>query len=333
MDKLRAGLCGWRWVVVGGTGALIVMRACGWPAAKGRRQYSARADFRLGPADIPSACVLPSGCATSVAFAGVSPVRPGHAVVATAQPRERVRNLTDTEWLDLWRCVRVAQGWSEKQQSAEASNLLLKDGEAAGAPFPHLHAHILPRTPGDFPRGDTVFDALQRWVPSPDITPRERAFWVPSDSDRRDRTPAEMAAEAASYRDDETPTPDRGQTSAPEQEIAVSETPDQGFKFSRFPIRGDSIFMVSRLSCAFVNLRPLAPGHVLVVPQRCVPRLRDLSAEEYDDLWLLVRRVGEVVTKVHRASGAEFGVQDGNGSGQSVPHAHVHIVPFGASKL
>ena len=41
----------------------------------------------------------------------------------------------------------------------------------------------------------------------------------------------------------------------------------------------------SALSVAFVNLKPLVPGHVLVTPRRIVPRYDGLTREEALDLW------------------------------------------------
>ena len=78
---------------------------------------------------------------------------------------------------------------------------------------------------------------------------------------------------------------------------------------------------------AFVNLRPLVPGHVLVTPRRAVMRTAELSPAEADVLWDTVRRVQAVVEAAHGASASEVGVQDGKGAGQSVPHVHVHIIP------
>jgi diadenosine tetraphosphate (Ap4A) HIT family hydrolase len=45
------------------------------------------------------------------------------------------------------------------------------------------------------------------------------------------------------------------------------------------------VFATSPLSFAFVNLKPVVPGHVLVSPKRVVPRFADLSEEEVADLW------------------------------------------------
>ena len=49
--------------------------------------------------------------------------------------------------------------------------------------------------------------------------------------------------------------------------------------------------------------------------------------DELADLWRSAREVHALVCGVHGAGAALFGVQDGRGAGQSVPHAHIHIIP------
>jgi bis(5'-adenosyl)-triphosphatase len=87
------------------------------------------------------------------------------------------------------------------------------------------------------------------------------------------------------------------------------------------------VFHVTRLSFAFVNLKPLLPGHVLVSPRRIVPRFNDLSAAEVQDLFLTVQRVSRMVERVFDASSLNIAIQDGVDAGQSVPHVHAHIIP------
>lgn len=87
------------------------------------------------------------------------------------------------------------------------------------------------------------------------------------------------------------------------------------------------VFHLTPLSIAFVNLKPLLPGHVLVSPRRVVPRLSDLSSEEVSDLFLTVQRVARMIEKTYDASAMNVALQDGVDAGQSVPHVHTHIIP------
>ena len=108
---------------------------------------------------------------------------------------------------------------------------------------------------------------------------------------------------------------------------SMSSSDTQQQLFGRFKISPNQIFHRTELSFALVNLRPLVPGHVLVVSNRVAPLLSDLKDDEYDDLWRLVRVVQKVLKKQYKCDAFNVAVQDGQGAGQSVPHVHVHILP------
>lgn len=97
--------------------------------------------------------------------------------------------------------------------------------------------------------------------------------------------------------------------------------------FGPFLLKGPEIFYTSALSCAFVNLRPVVKGHVLVIPKRVVARFKDLNQEECTDLFLTVHRVSQVLEKAFHTNSLSITIQDGPDSGQSVPHVHVHALP------
>jgi len=99
--------------------------------------------------------------------------------------------------------------------------------------------------------------------------------------------------------------------------------------FGKFKISKSQIFYESPsdLTAAIVNLRPIVPGHVLVIPKRIVPKLSELTNEEYDDLWRSVRIIQNALESHYHAGGFNVAVQDGKMAGQSVPHVHVHILP------
>jgi bis(5'-adenosyl)-triphosphatase len=99
--------------------------------------------------------------------------------------------------------------------------------------------------------------------------------------------------------------------------------------FGKFLIPSNSIFYRSSSSLAFVNLRPIVPGHVLVIPSRddCGPLLSDLTDAEHTDLWQSVRTVQRMLKRHYNCTAFNVAAQDGAAAGQSVPHAHVHILP------
>jgi bis(5'-adenosyl)-triphosphatase len=108
---------------------------------------------------------------------------------------------------------------------------------------------------------------------------------------------------------------------------ANPSTDTDNMHFGKFVISSSHIFYRSPLSAAFVNLRPIVPGHVLVVPRRIVARMEDLTNDEYIDLWQSARDVQSMLKKHYQATGFNVAVQDGRVAGQSVPHVHVHILP------
>jgi histidine triad (HIT) family protein len=78
---------------------------------------------------------------------------------------------------------------------------------------------------------------------------------------------------------------------------------------------------------AFLDVQPLADGHVLVVPRAHVARVEDLTPAAADALFRTVVRLAGPVRKALGAAGTTIGINDGEATGQTVPHVHVHIVP------
>jgi len=76
---------------------------------------------------------------------------------------------------------------------------------------------------------------------------------------------------------------------------------------------------------AFLDVRPLFPGHVLVVPRVHVETLPDLPPALLEPLFGAVRRVSAAVPEALGAQGTFVAMN--NRVSQSVPHLHVHVVP------
>jgi histidine triad (HIT) family protein len=78
-------------------------------------------------------------------------------------------------------------------------------------------------------------------------------------------------------------------------------------------------------SVAFLDHRPLFPGHALLVPRRHVETLEDLSANEVGPLFADAQRLTRAVREALDAEGTFVALN--NRVSQSVPHLHVHVVP------
>jgi histidine triad (HIT) family protein len=76
---------------------------------------------------------------------------------------------------------------------------------------------------------------------------------------------------------------------------------------------------------AFLDHRPLFPGHCLLVPKAHRETLLDLPASECGPLLVHAQRLSRAVEVGLRADG--FFVAINNRVSQSVPHLHVHVVP------
>ena len=76
---------------------------------------------------------------------------------------------------------------------------------------------------------------------------------------------------------------------------------------------------------AFLDTRPVFPGHVLVVPRAHVVTLVDLPAASLAGYFGLVQRVTAAVQTGLDAAGSFVAIN--NVVSQSVPHLHTHVVP------
>ena len=75
----------------------------------------------------------------------------------------------------------------------------------------------------------------------------------------------------------------------------------------------------------FLDIRPLFPGHTLLVPKAHYETLLDLPEELVGPLFSAAQRLAGVMESELGAAGSFVAVN--NRVSQSVPHLHVHIVP------
>jgi len=76
---------------------------------------------------------------------------------------------------------------------------------------------------------------------------------------------------------------------------------------------------------AFLDNRPLFPGHVLLIPTGHIATLADLPAGQAGPLFQATQKLAAAVELALHAEGTFIAVN--NRVSQSVPHLHIHIVP------
>ena len=74
---------------------------------------------------------------------------------------------------------------------------------------------------------------------------------------------------------------------------------------------------------AFLDIFPLAKGHVLVIPKVETDSIFDVEENNYAKLWVFARQVAKAIEKsipCKRVGVAVIGLE--------VPHAHIHLIPL-----
>jgi histidine triad (HIT) family protein len=79
------------------------------------------------------------------------------------------------------------------------------------------------------------------------------------------------------------------------------------------------------VAVGFLDIRPLFPGHVLLVPRAHVVTLPDLPPDQVGPLFERARRLAAAMVDALGAEGSFVAMN--NTVSQSVPHLHVHVVP------
>ncbi|MGM9800321.1 MAG: HIT family protein [Muribaculaceae bacterium] len=74
---------------------------------------------------------------------------------------------------------------------------------------------------------------------------------------------------------------------------------------------------------AFLDINPVAKGHVLVVPKAEVDYIFDLKEDDYISLQLFAARVAKAIKKTLPCVKVGVAVM-----GLEVPHAHIHLMPI-----
>lgn len=79
---------------------------------------------------------------------------------------------------------------------------------------------------------------------------------------------------------------------------------------------------------AFMDIQPVNPGHLLVIPNRHAAYLADLKEEEGAQMFRVARRLAAALRQSGvRSEGVNLFLADGEAAMQEVFHVHLHVLP------
>lgn len=85
------------------------------------------------------------------------------------------------------------------------------------------------------------------------------------------------------------------------------------------------------LCAAFMDIRPVNPGHVLVVPRTHAAFLSELDQEATGQMLKVAQRVDIALRACEangiKCEGVNLFLADGRAAGQDVMHVHLHVIP------
>lgn len=89
----------------------------------------------------------------------------------------------------------------------------------------------------------------------------------------------------------------------------------------------EQILFENEFALAFFDNFPVSKGHTLVIPKRHVETYFDLSSQEIESIFELSKEVKEYLDNLYHPDGYNVGFNVLPAGGQSVMHAHLHIIP------
>ncbi len=78
---------------------------------------------------------------------------------------------------------------------------------------------------------------------------------------------------------------------------------------------------------AFLDIKPVNPGHTLCVPKAHFANIFDVTEETFCDVAAATKRIALAIRAAVDADGINLIVNNDRAAGQLVPHIHLHIVP------
>ena len=78
---------------------------------------------------------------------------------------------------------------------------------------------------------------------------------------------------------------------------------------------------------AFLDINPVADGHVLLIPREHTKYIEELSEETSEKLMKALKKIVPPIQRAFNATDSNIAINNGPNAGQIIPHVHIHIIP------
>ena len=89
----------------------------------------------------------------------------------------------------------------------------------------------------------------------------------------------------------------------------------------------NAVILENELAYARMDAYPVSPGHMLIIPKRHTTDWFSLTKEEKRAVVNLLDAAKEYLEAVYHPDGYNIGINCGETAGQTIFHAHVHLIP------
>ncbi len=89
----------------------------------------------------------------------------------------------------------------------------------------------------------------------------------------------------------------------------------------------DGALLINSLAYVRPDKFPVGPGHLLIIPLRHEPDFLAIRTEEMAAVWALIGEAKALLAHRYHPDGYNLGVNVGEAAGQTIGHAHLHLIP------
>ncbi len=92
-------------------------------------------------------------------------------------------------------------------------------------------------------------------------------------------------------------------------------------------LRDERCVLVNQHVRAFRDAFPISNGHTLIISRRHAASIFDLDEEEQTAIWSTASIIRQQLQQEFAPDAFNIGMNDGAAAGQTVRHAHLHVIP------